>query len=364
MTQLPLNITIVGCGAVAQRLYSDALRRLEQQQLVRVAALVDPAASHAAAMLKHFRQARVFENLPAAFDAVPITLALILTPAHLHCEHSCLALARGCHVLCEKPLAMTASDCRSMLTAARAAERVLAVGMIRRFFPAYAELRRVVSAGELGSLESVEYSEGHKFDWDVTTAAAFRPRSQGGTGVLFDIGPHALDCLAWIVGSPEARTYADDSLGGVESNLSLALDFAGMPGILRLSWDSPLRNELRVRGSRGEAVLRLDRFDKLAIRRQTDFIPIPVTQSFAADLHSAPRQRLAPASYSQAMYCQLVQTIRAIELGEPPAADGQSGLQCVTILETAVTQSRPLPMPWLDALRQERFRALHGARRT
>lgn len=50
MTQVPLDITIVGCGAVAQLLYRNPLRRLERQQLVRVAALVDPAASHATTM--------------------------------------------------------------------------------------------------------------------------------------------------------------------------------------------------------------------------------------------------------------------------------------------------------------------------
>ena len=359
----PVDITVVGCGAVAQRLYRDALRRLERQGLIRVTSLVDPAASHAESMQIHFRGARIFGDLAAAFDAVPAQLALILTPAHLHCEHTLVALARGCHVLCEKPLAINVPDCQAMVQAARAAERVLAVGMIRRFFPAYAELRRIVQAGELGSLESIEYSEGRKFDWDVTTAASFRPRSQGGTGVLFDIGPHAVDCLAWMFGWPEVRSYSDDSLGGVESNLNMELDFAGIPALARLSWDSPLRNELRVRGDRGEAVLRLDRFDKLAIRSQSGFVPVPVTQSFAADLHPAPDDWLAPASYPQAVYCQLVQTLRAIKLSQPPAADGQSGLQTVSVLAAAISQSRPLPMPWLDPSRQEQFHQLHGAGR-
>src|SRR5687768_15905916 len=101
MTQVPIEIMVVGCGAVAQRLYRDPLRRLARQGLVRVAALVDPAAAHADSMHAYFRGARAFSDLAAAFDAIPAQLALILTPAHLHCEHTLGALVRGCHVLCE-----------------------------------------------------------------------------------------------------------------------------------------------------------------------------------------------------------------------------------------------------------------------
>lgn len=357
---MPLDISIVGCGAVAQRLYSDALRRLERQGLLRVTALVDPVESHAQAMRQNFRHAQVIHSLTEALDTVPSQLALILSPAHLHTEHVLLAIAKGRHVLCEKPLAMSSAECQAMIEAAIQARRTLAVGMIRRFFPAYAQLRAIVASGCLGDLVSIDYSEGRKFDWDVTTAAAFRPRQQGGTGVLFDIGPHALDCLHWIFGPANVRMYADDNLGGVESNLSLDLEFNGLPCRIRLSWDSPLRNELRVRGSRSEAVLRLDRFDKLALRDRADFVAVPITQSFAADLRLTPREKLSPASYPQAMYCQLIQTLRAIHFGEPPAADGLAGLQCVSILESAVNRSRPLPMPWLDPLHQRRFAELHG----
>src|SRR6185295_16854060 len=145
---------------------------------------------------------------------------------------------------------------------------------------AYTQFRQAVDDGRLGALVSFEYREGHKFEWDVTTPAAFRPRRDGCTGVLFDIGPHVADYLAWTFGDLEPVAYADDALQGIESNLSMDLDASGCPGSIHLSWDLPQANELRVVGSRGEAVLRVDRFDQLAVNLSSGFNPEPISVSY------------------------------------------------------------------------------------
>jgi predicted dehydrogenase len=256
-------------------------------------------------------------------------------------------------------MANTASECDRMNAAAAGAGKVLAVGMIRRFFPAFAQLRRLLAEGALGSLQAFDYQEGHKFEWEVTTAAGFQPRRLGGTGVLFDIGPHVLDHLAWTFGPLRVREYSDDALAGVESNASMEVTSDRCPGGIRLSWDTPLSNELRVRGVGGEAVLRIDRFDQLAVRTGAGFVPQAVTVSFPADGNTAATSRLTPRSYPQAVYCQLVQVVRAITLGEPPAVDGSSGAQTVAALESALAIAQPLDMPWLGAEERAAFARLH-----
>src|SRR3984893_8001356 len=261
-----LQTTIVGCGAVAQRLYRKPLQLLERRGLLHVAALVDPVPEHSSAMGQHFSRASVYTDIGSALAGSHTDLTLILTPAHLHCSQTLHALQCNSHVLCEKPMAGSTEECGRMNATAAQAGRVLAVGMIRRFFPAFATLRRIIELDHLGVLESFEYREGQKFEWDVTTPAAFRPRAEGGTGVLFDIGPHVIDHLTGTFGELTVTAYRDNALTGIESDAALQVISRDCRGSINMSWDSPYGNELRVFGSTGEAVLRVDRFDQLAIR--------------------------------------------------------------------------------------------------
>jgi len=356
---MSLRTTIVGCGAVAQRLYRKPLQMLEKRGILQVAALVDPQEQHAAALSRYFRSARTHRSLDEAL-ASGSDLTLILTPAHLHCEQTVQALQHGSHVLCEKPMANSATDCARMNAAASECSRVLAIGMVRRFFPAFAQFRDIIQSGQLGALRCFEYHEGHRFDWDVTTPAAFRPRSSGGTGVLFDIGPHVVDHLQWTFGELEVSSYRDDALAGIESDAALQLRSPLGPGSMHISWDCPHANELRVFGSGGEAVLRVDRFDQLALRREAGrFEPQPLSVSFRADASRSTGKRLSPKSYPEAVYVQLIQVVRAIELGESPACDGRAGERCVRLLEAALARAEALPVPWLAPDDQAAFRRLH-----
>jgi predicted dehydrogenase len=321
--------------------------------------LVDPNAANSRAMQASFRRATIDTDLTSLWTHGSPDLTLVLSPAHLHSTHSIAALEHNSHVLCEKPMATTVADCDQMLAAARRMDRVLAVGMIRRYFPAFASLAHLVHSGELGKIQSFDYREGKQFDWDVTTPAAFQRRFHGGAGVLFDIGPHAIDLLGWLFGTSEVLFYADDALSGIESNVAMELQLDLSRGRVNLSWDSPLSNELRVFGSKAEAVLRLDCFDRLAVSTSSQFTERRTSVSFPADIERPCRVWISPTDYHQAMYCQLIQTVRAIRLHEAPAVDEELGRHCVSVMEKALSIARPLDTPWLSTTRQAAFRGLH-----
>lgn len=354
-----VQTTVVGCGAVAQRLYRKPLRQLERQGVIRVVALVDRHAPFAEDMQRSFRRAKVYDSLERALEESGSGLTLVLSPVQFHSEHTILALEHDNHVLCEKPMAATEAQCDAMIHAAQRQSRVLAIGMIRRFFPAFAQLREMLARRELGDLQSFSYREGKLFDWEVKTPAAFTRTSGTRPGLLYDIGSHVLDSLVWFFGRCRVCSYADDALAGVEGNVIMELETASCPGTVQLSWDSPLKNELRIRGSRGEAVLRVDEFDRLAIRAGRQFQEIAITQTFVADLAQPARKVLSPRLYTQSLYCQLVQVVRAIRLGEVPAVSGDSGKVCVALLESARQQAQPWAMPWLDAQEQEVYQQRH-----
>lgn len=354
-----LKTMLVGCGAVAQRLYRKPLTQLQRQGILAVTALVDPCHSNRDSLRSFFPRAVGYDDIGLALTAERPDLTLVLSPIHLHATHSILALRSKSHVLCEKPAAVNESQCLDMLSAAEQENRLLAVGMIRRFFPAFAEMKRLIVQEELGEILSFAYREGRVFDWDVTTGASFTKNAGGGSGILFDIGSHALDLLIWLFGLPTVLSYQDDALAGVEGNVFMELEAGGCAGLVQLSWDVPLRNELRINGSRAEAVLRLDHFDRLGFRVGSEFRDLPIGASYSVDLCETGGAFLSPRSYEQSMYCQLIQVVRAIRLGESPAVDAQAALESVRVIDAARRRARPLDIPWLDPSEQEAAHAAH-----
>src|SRR5437870_4943573 len=102
---MTIKTLIVGCGAVAQRLYRKPLRKLERQGLLRVTGLVDSHISHAETLRSWFPAAATYGNLEHALKSCASDLTLVLSPVHLHHEQTILALQHKNHVLCEKPMA-------------------------------------------------------------------------------------------------------------------------------------------------------------------------------------------------------------------------------------------------------------------
>jgi predicted dehydrogenase len=80
-------------------------------------------------------------------DAVAIAL-----PTYMHRDFTIRALDAGLHVFCEKPMAMSISDCVEMIAAARANRKILQIGHCIRFWPEYAEARKIVKSGKYGKV--------------------------------------------------------------------------------------------------------------------------------------------------------------------------------------------------------------------
>lgn len=142
----PPSIELLGCGALAELVYAPVLTHLERTGRARVAALVNPNAARAAHLAKSFPGARLVarvEDLPPA----PGALAVVASPPGVHAAQACALLAAGRHVLCEKPLATSVAEAQTMIAAARQANRLLAAGMMRRFYPAAQALRENLAGG-------------------------------------------------------------------------------------------------------------------------------------------------------------------------------------------------------------------------
>jgi predicted dehydrogenase len=125
----------------------------------------------------------------------------ILTPNVLHAPQALAALEAGLHVICEKPLAMTAAEARAVADLAEAKGLATLTFFTHRAVGAAALAKRLLDGGLLGRPVQVNASyitnshlrPGKKAGWRMQRAVA-------GTGVLADIGSHIVDLVRWWMG--------------------------------------------------------------------------------------------------------------------------------------------------------------------
>jgi predicted dehydrogenase len=356
------ELAVVGCGAVVDGPYRDALRKAESRGIARVVALIDPNPARTAALKRHFTSARTFADLSDALASVTPDLTIVASPPVRHADHATAALRAGSHVLCEKPMATSVVDAERMLEAARVAKRVLVLGMVRRIFPSLADARALLAAGALGDDVRFVFREGRVYDWPVSSDAVFR-RSAAGGGVLTDVGSHVLDYLAALFGTPEVSAYADDGqTDGVETNCRIDLAFPGARGVVQLSWSQPLAAGLHIVGSAAELMLYPGGVDVLRLRRHGEAWQTRVSDAtWPADLRET-GELGTPRSMYDCFYFQLVQALRAVVHGERVPATGENGLAAVRTLDECYQRATPLTLPWLPAAEQAQATARHWRR--
>lgn len=197
-----------------------------------------------------------------------LDLVVVATPNQEHRPMTLAALAEGCHVLCEKPLAMDTAEARVMVEAAAAADRLLAIHFNRRMQPGVLAIREAFDRGDLGEVRFTR-ATWHR-QRGIPPREGFLTKARAGGGCLIDLGVHMLDQALFVQGYPEvervsARLHADHltedvpELAADVEDLAVAFLHLEAGGVIELeiSWAAPhhLPEErvLQVLGSRGGA---------------------------------------------------------------------------------------------------------------
>lgn len=188
-----LKVGIIGCGGIAQSRHIPILKRLND--IVDLTAVFDVnlELAHRVAKEQDIQfvaqtKAELWEKIDAVF---------ICTPNKFHAEISIEALNAGVHVFCEKPMAMNARECDQMIEAARANDKLLAIGYHYRFTDTAMTAKRAIDEGVVGDplVTRVQAMRRRKVPgWGVFTNKLL----QGG-GSLIDYGCHLLDLSLWLL---------------------------------------------------------------------------------------------------------------------------------------------------------------------
>lgn len=208
MTSLRLTeikAVVIGVGFIGVA-HVEALRRLG----VQVVGVVGSDPGRAAAKARAANLPRVYDSLDEVLADPAIDVVHVATPNDVHVDQSRAVIAAGKHVVCEKPLALTAADAALLADEARASGKVHAICFNLRFYPSNHQARALVRSGAIGEPRFV--TGAYLQDWLLLpTDWNWRlvPARAGELRAVADIGSHWLDLARFITGRRIVEVMAD-----------------------------------------------------------------------------------------------------------------------------------------------------------
>lgn len=207
------RIGIIGLGGVAKA-HLAAFRLLDDVEIVAVCDVREEVALVTARSIA----ARAYTDYRRLLGDGGIDLAMVLTPASTHRAIVEAAAQSGCHVFCEKPLAVTLADGEAIIAACATAKIKLFYGSCYRYLPAVSAARELIRAGAIGqiTLMSEEVVGGKGSEAYQELGPQHYPKGgPGGSGMgLVDHGIHLIDIFSWLVGHPPQRVFGKGQISG------------------------------------------------------------------------------------------------------------------------------------------------------
>jgi len=242
------KIALIGWGAVAEKFYLSALAKYPS--VLESLTLVDPGEERVRQLAKDFNVMNYLLDHRDLLDG-KVDGVIIAAPNHLHYPIAMDFLAEGVHILCEKPLAVTADDAREMVKKAHETGAVILTNYQRRLYTSYKKVKELLADKVFGEPLSIQYSEGQKYSWPIVSGSRFNTKLSS-RGVLLDRGAHVLDVICWWLGEkPKLISSKNDSFGGCEAVANIQFEHKRCKGEIRLSLLGDLPCVYRVECERG-----------------------------------------------------------------------------------------------------------------
>ena len=191
------RVALIGCGGISGT-HMGALTTFSD---VEVVAGVDIDAERLAKWGEKWSVNQLYADWKTMLAEVKPDGVTVCTPNGVHAQPAIDASNAGCHVLVEKPMALTPAQCREMIDAAKKAGKVLVAGFQYRYHPYTEYLTRARDAGTFGNVMFVKARALRRRgipNWGVFG----RKEIQGG-GPMIDIGVHVLEMAHYTMGSPK-----------------------------------------------------------------------------------------------------------------------------------------------------------------
>ncbi|KPK80264.1 MAG: dehydrogenase [Phycisphaerae bacterium SM23_33] len=214
-----LNVAVIGLGMGRGHLDS-----YQKYGRCSAAAICDIDAGRLAEMAGKYgipqeRCFRDYRKMLAAVEKLKLHAVSVALPNHLHAPATIAALRAGLHVLCEKPMAMSARQGRAMLAAAEKARRKLMINFSFRFTDQSQALKRMVDSGAIGDIYFGR-TVWHRRRGMPGFGGWFGTKKLSGGGPVIDLGVHRLDLAMWLMGSPRPVTVSGSTFDHIGARVA------------------------------------------------------------------------------------------------------------------------------------------------
>ena len=195
-----VRVGVIGLGVGQHHIWG--YQKCAQAEVV---AVCDVDSNRAQQVAKKENISRWFTDYRKLVKLPELDAVSICTPNYLHRPVAEAAFAAGKHVLCEKPLSISAKEGAKIVAAAKKAKKKLMMAYVNRFRGESQVLKRFIDTGELGQ---IYYG---KCGWLRRRGIPgmggwFTTKSKSGGGPLIDLGVHVLDLTLWLMGFPEVES--------------------------------------------------------------------------------------------------------------------------------------------------------------
>ena len=339
-----MHVGLIGAGNISDT-HARALREIPGAV---VAAVVAPTRAHAEQLAARYGAA-AYDSLDRFLDHRPLDLVVVGSPSGLHAEHGIAAVARGLHVLVEKPIDVTAARADALIAAAARAGVTLGVIFQDRLKPDVRRMKTLVDAGRLGRPILADA----RVKWYRPPSYYEQSRWRGthaldGGGALMNQGVHTVDLLLWLFG-PVRRVTAKTAAAlhpiEVEDTAVAVVEFAsGALGTLEAATSAYPGYSRRIELTGSNGTLILDGDDLVAIDLQDARGDERPSRASAATASAA-----SPVVADVSAHVRVFRDfLDAIHVRRPPCCDGPGGRLSVALITAAYESARfdrPVDLP-------------------
>lgn len=315
----PLRIGVVGLGVMGK----NHARVLADLPGVELAGVTDPDQAQVDFVTERLG-CPGFTELEALMDA-GVDALTIAAPTQLHTPIALAAIARGIHVLVEKPIAQSVSEGRAIIEAAEKAGVTLMIGHVERFNPAVQAVRQAVAGDDILSIQ-------------ITRVGPFPPRMSD-IGVVIDLAVHDIDLIRWLTGSKIAEIQPQTNSIHAEREDIALLQFRTESGVLahiNTNWLTPFKARTIHVATRNKYI-------------SGDLITRQVTECFDYKQDGSYSMRHLSVAYAEPLREELIAFAHAVRTGTAPFTGGADGLASLDIAMRCLGErSRPTLRPAQD----------------
>jgi predicted dehydrogenase len=349
------TVALIGCGRIS---FKHIEGFADNAGLLKLTAICDPVKSRAEEKEREYKKQfpdadiTVYTDYRDMLSKQKPDIVTIATESGKHAEIAVNCLEAGCHVICEKPMALSTKDADKMITAAKKKNLKLAVCFQNRFNAPIQRLRTALEDGRFGKILHGMVQIRWNRNESYYAEAPWRGTWEQDGGTLMNQCTHGIDLLQWMMGEDAVRVQAQTRrfMRPIEAEDfgAAIIEFkSGAVGIIEGSanvYPTNLNETLSIFGEKGSAVVGGLAVNKLETWRFADAASIGDPEEKVLN----PGEKDPPTVYGFGHTALFKDFVKAIDNDRQPIISGESGrkaLEIILAIYKSQKTGKPVDLP-------------------